>query len=65
MEYGLHLGTRGAVIDPTGPASGSTRVRRGGSWDFDGASLRSAERGNGNPSHRGGHLGFRVGFQKQ
>ena len=54
----------GSVTNPEGPASGSYRVQRGGSWDYGGAFLRSAERGNFNPSNR--HtLGFRVGFQKQ
>ena len=55
---------RGSVTNPEGPASGSYRVQRGGSWDYGGAFLRSAERGNFNPSNR--HtLGFRVCFQKQ
>ena len=33
----------------TGPASGSTRVSRGGSWYLAGSNLRSAKRGNGTP----------------
>jgi formylglycine-generating enzyme required for sulfatase activity len=53
------------VFDPIGPASGSIRVTRGGSWYNDGTGLRSAKRGNYSPSHRGNNLGFRVGFQKQ
>jgi formylglycine-generating enzyme required for sulfatase activity len=57
--------TGNPVIDPTGPASGSIRVTRGGSWYHDGPRLRSAERGNGTPSLRSSTLGFRVGFQKQ
>ena len=52
------------VVDPAGPASGSTRVRRGGSWYAGGTSLRSAERDLGTPSYRSTTLGFRVGFQK-
>jgi formylglycine-generating enzyme required for sulfatase activity len=49
------------VTDPTGEASGSGRVARGGSWYcYD---LRSAERGDGPPSGRVNYLGFRVGFQ--
>ena len=39
----------GALTDPVGPASGSRRVRRGGSWGTDGASLRSARRGSDTP----------------
>jgi formylglycine-generating enzyme required for sulfatase activity len=56
----------GAQTDPTGPASGSYRVKRGGSWSSDGTYLRSAERNNGHsPSRRYSSLGFRVGFQQQ
>jgi formylglycine-generating enzyme required for sulfatase activity len=53
----------GAQTDPEGPASGSLRVLRGGSWGGVGSGLRSAERGLGTPSSRGSTLGFRVGFQ--
>jgi formylglycine-generating enzyme required for sulfatase activity len=53
------------VVDPTGPASGSYRVLRGGSWYVGGTSLRSAERGNDAPSARRHNFGFRVGFQQQ
>ena len=53
-----------AVTDPTGPASGSYRVDRGGSWFLDGAYLRSAKRYIDPPSIRYADMGFRVGFQK-
>ena len=53
------------VVDPTGPASGSSRVGRGGSWDSDGMSLRSARRHHFTPRTRPNTLGFRVGFQQQ
>jgi formylglycine-generating enzyme required for sulfatase activity len=53
----------GAVTDPLGPASGSYRVRRGGSWGSGGAALRSAGRHSYPPSTRANNLGFRVGFQ--
>ena len=53
----------GAQTDPKGPASGSYRVTRGGSWTTAGRHLRSAERGNSTPGHRSYTLGFRVGFQ--
>jgi formylglycine-generating enzyme required for sulfatase activity len=52
----------GSVTNPEGPASGSTRVIRGGSWNRGGTSLRSAERYNYAPSTRNYSLGFRVGF---
>ena len=56
--------TDNPTIDPTGPASGSARVRRGGSWDNVGANLRSAKRYSNTPSTRQSNIGFRVGFQK-
>jgi formylglycine-generating enzyme required for sulfatase activity len=55
--------TGNPVVDPTGPASGSTRVSRGGPWYGDGPSLRSAERSYYTPSYRHYGIGFRVGFQ--
>ena len=62
--YGAYP-TGNPVVDPTGPASGSNRVRRGGSWSYVGTSLRSAERVSNTPSNRGTSIGFRVGFLKQ
>jgi formylglycine-generating enzyme required for sulfatase activity len=49
----------GSVTDPTGPNSGSLRVRRGGSWFRDARSARSANRGRSAPGIRGNLLGFR------
>ncbi len=49
-----------AVTDPTGAASGSLRVLRGGCWDNAAEDRRSAYRGTGAPSGRGGSNGFRV-----
>ena len=57
--------TGNPVADPSGPASGSHRVLRGGSWDHDGTLLRSAKRRNYPPSDHRYYLGFRVGFQQQ
>ena len=56
--------TGNPVVDPTGPASGSIRVLRGGSWSFGGPYLRSAKRDSNTPGSRGRFIGFRVGFQK-
>jgi formylglycine-generating enzyme required for sulfatase activity len=59
-DYGGHQGLGGAVADPTGPLAGSTRVYRGGSWDFYADYARAANRGLGDPGNRRGHLGFRL-----
>ena len=53
----------GAQTDTEGPASGSNRVTRGGSWVNDGTLLRSALRNNLSPGRRLSLIGFRVGFQ--
>ena len=52
----------GAQTDPTGAASGSYRVRRGGSWNYYGGaqSCRSAYRQYYKPSDRGSDIGFRL-----
>ena len=65
-RYQAAYPTGNPVIDPTGPASGSARVFRGGSWYDGGTYLRSARRrDDGAPGNRHSALGFRVGFQKQ
>ena len=46
--------------NPTGPASGSYRVLRGGGWAGDPSYLRSAARVHGSPAPRSRNLGFRV-----
>ncbi|MDR2500316.1 MAG: SUMF1/EgtB/PvdO family nonheme iron enzyme [Treponema sp.] len=46
--------------DPAGPAAGSDRVLRGGSWLNFARNLRSANRGSYAPSDRGNDLGFRL-----
>ena len=51
----------GSVTDPTGPASGSYRViRGGGSWNYDAMYCRSASRVYGTPTLVKYDLGFRV-----
>lgn len=48
------------VRDPTGPATGSSRAFRGGSWDRAAGRCRSAARGGNSPTFRNFILGFRV-----
>lgn len=55
----------GAQTDPEGPAAGSSRVLRGGSWVNPAPLLRSAFRNLFTPSYRNNYIGFRVGFQQQ
>ena len=50
----------GMVTDPTGPASGSSRVNRGGSWFNSAEFCRSAYRSGDSPSLRSSDYGFRV-----
>jgi formylglycine-generating enzyme required for sulfatase activity len=53
----------GTVTDPTGPASGSRRVLRGGSW-FDTADIaRSANRYRNGPANSDLNLGFRLSLR--
>ena len=46
--------------DPSGPATGSSRVNRGGGWDNDAAHCRSANRFTVDPSYRSSNYGFRL-----
>ena len=46
--------------DPEGPSSGSFRVLRGGSWDFDAGFARVARRFGYGPRNRVGSFGFRL-----
>jgi formylglycine-generating enzyme required for sulfatase activity len=49
-----------SATDPTGPATGSARVLRGGSWYGNAANSRSASRFNRDPATRHCDYGFRV-----
>ncbi len=50
-----------APTDPPGPASGSYRVLRGGSWgSYHTRDLRCSYRGEFNPAHSYASLGFRI-----
>ncbi|WP_198009403.1 formylglycine-generating enzyme family protein [Nitrosomonas sp. Is79A3] len=49
-----------AVTDPVGPADGTFRVLRGGSWNFNGGEVRSAYRFRRGPVNRLIDIGFRL-----
>ena len=53
----------GTVTDLMGPADGSERVLRGGSWNFIGQYLRSANRNGFGPGFRSYYLGFRPSLR--
>lgn len=57
-RYGSYASS--AATDPTGAASGSYRVYRGGGWSNSAGYLRSADRFWDTPSRRSSDLGFRV-----
>ena len=46
--------------NPTGPASGTSRVIRGGSWNYEARSCRSAIRRDYSPDDRFRYIGFRL-----
>jgi formylglycine-generating enzyme required for sulfatase activity len=46
--------------NPTGPATGSYRVFRGGSWDYNSDYCRASIRFNAVPSNTSGSIGFRA-----
>ena len=48
------------VQDPQGPDTGRIRVMRGGGWNFNGRSVRSASRSFVGPSDGGNWMGFRL-----
>lgn len=51
---------RSHVADPSGPRAGERRVVRGGAWNNDADSCRSATRGAAEPQIKAVNLGFRV-----
>ena len=58
--YGDKYYSSSPSSNPTGPATGSNRVNRGGGW-YDGArSCRVASRAGINADYRSGNLGFRL-----
>ena len=56
--YGEYPG--GAVTDPEGPSTGSSRVSRGGSWYIGAGYCRAAFRRNYSPGTRHSYNGLRL-----
>lgn len=52
----------GSQIDPTGPATGSARVYRGGSWYFDEWFSRVSFRNSNVPTYTSYGIGLRLAF---
>ena len=48
------------AVDPKGPPSGTLRVLRGGSWDFNPRHLRASGRSMDGPEVRSDVIGFRC-----
>jgi len=48
-------------LDPKGAGSGSTKVRRGGSWQYGSEKATSVWRSSGYPDDRAMDIGFRLG----
>ncbi len=55
--YAAYLGN---ATDPSGPASGGTRLRRGGGWNNEASATRSALRTSSLPDGRDSNVGFRL-----
>jgi formylglycine-generating enzyme required for sulfatase activity len=58
--YGKDFYKASRVDDPAGLLAAATRVIRGGNWNNDPRSCRSAYRGWNAPVFRGHGLGFRL-----
>ena len=57
-QFGPYL--PGEVTDPKGPATGTYRVMRGGTWYSPARDCRSASRFGSPPHYRFSHIGFRL-----
>ena len=47
-------------INPTGPSSGSSHIRRGGSWEYNAWGCRVSYRGDADPGYLDTTIGFRL-----
>jgi formylglycine-generating enzyme required for sulfatase activity len=63
--YGPYPEGDAANIDPHGPAQGTKRVIRGGSWFFDANSARCGLRYTHSPQDKGFSLGLRLAAEKR
>lgn len=63
--YDSQYYAKSPAVDPTGPASGSKRVVRGGSWHQTATSWRAAFRREYPPDYRGISIGFRLALSVQ
>jgi len=61
--YGAKYYSSNTASDPAGPAEGTFRVMRGGSWDDDAAYARVAVRSIGEPNYRHGNFDLEIGFR--
>ena len=61
-DYYKECKGKGVVKNPQGPATGSDRVLRGGSWYDDAENCRSASRITDTPGARNSYVGFRLVF---
>lgn len=59
-NYYAELSKQGEVVDPQGPASGTSRVLRGGSWIYNQMGARAVFRDGAPPGGRDDDFGFRV-----
>ncbi|MBI2371094.1 MAG: SUMF1/EgtB/PvdO family nonheme iron enzyme [Deltaproteobacteria bacterium] len=51
---------RAPDLNPPGPPTGQSKVRRGGSWSINPIHLRTARRSYSTPDSRSSYLGFRC-----
>ena len=60
QDYWYEPYSSGSVTNPTGPATGSSRLLRGGGWNYDSAYCRASQRINISPDFGNYGFGFRV-----
>jgi len=64
-RYGDGYYANSLLKDPKGPATGSLRIGRGGSWESDTKHCRSAVRYHDSPADRDPDVGFRLVWQPE